>query len=233
MTNEHDQPAEGDELLHSVPIARAINDAIDVTDWIRTMRPKELRIPPEAGMRTKAAATFFLIAIDHGEALSCLIRFDYRSSAFALLRPTIDSYLYGLWIQICQEDQLKRFTDSGVLPSVEKAASTFDKSNNAGLRNLKNDLYGALDHYVHGGWSQLQAWSKGQVSIEQNHSESDTVNLMAVNDLFRLAACSELMKIAGNDGQNAASDLLVKRLMKRLPPLTGESLGHRKLRPIT
>ena len=227
MTNEHDQPAEGDELPHSVSIARAINDAIDVTAWIRTTRPKELCIPLEAGMRPKAAATFFLIAIDHGEALSCLIRFDYRSSAFALLRPAIDAYLYGLWIQVCQEDQLKRFTDMGVLPSVDKASSTFDKSKNAGLRNLKNDLYGALDHYVHGGWSQLQAWKKGQFSIQQNHSDSDTVNLMAINDLFRLAACVELMKIAGIDGPNAASDLLVKRLMKRLPPLTGESLGHR------
>lgn len=31
MTNEHDQPTEGDELLHSEPIARAINDAINIS----------------------------------------------------------------------------------------------------------------------------------------------------------------------------------------------------------
>ena len=228
MTNEHDQPAEDDELPHSVPIARAINEAIDVTAWIGATRPKELRLYPEADAKTKSAVTFFLIAIDHAEALPCLIRFGYRSSAFALLRPAMDAYFYGLWIQVCQDDQLKRFAERGVLPSVEQAVATFDKSVEAGLRDLKNDLYRALDDYVHGGWTQLQAWSKDQTSIEQSHSDSDTVNLMAINDLFRLAACVELMKITGDSGASEASDSLVKRLMERLPPLTGESLGYRE-----
>lgn len=227
MTSECNHPADDSELSHSAPVAKAINESIDVTAWIRATRPKELRVDPGAEARAKSASMFFLIAIDHGEALPCLLRFDYRSSAFALLRPTIDAYFYGLWIGVCENDQLKRLTERGVLPKVEQAIATFDRSTKAGLRDLKSDLYKALDDYVHGGWTQFQAWSKCQSSIEQRHSDSDIVNLMAINDLFRLAACVELMKITGNGGPNDGSESLVRRLMKRLPPLTAESLGYR------
>ncbi|EKS69115.1 DUF6988 family protein [Caballeronia zhejiangensis] len=230
MSETDEIPSDEGEISHSRSVAIAINRSIDITAWIGDRRPKQIKIHPDRQDRDALAIKFFLLAIDHGEAIPALVRFDYRSSAFSLLRPLLDAYFYGLWATTCGDtEQMTRFATRGTLPKIESAVKAIDERMNAGARTLKSELYDALNDYTHGGLTQLANWSPSPSAIGQAHSDELTVKIMSVADLFRVTACVGLLKIDGTATESDREVLMTA--VARAMPLTAESMGFQRSDP--
>jgi hypothetical protein len=223
MGNQIEDQNSDEELSHSPAIALAINLSIDVTTWIRGRRPTVGYISLDRRDQEELAIKCYLLAIDHREAMAALVRFDYRSSAFALVRPIYEAYVYGVWAESCgDKKQMAAIVDRGELPKFDSAVRAIDAAGGTKFHAMKDDLHDGMSGYTHGSLIHLEKWSSPGV-IGQNHSDEQTIKLMRFADLFGVLACVGMLRMAGEESDDDRQ--MVMQMLLRAAPLDAQSLG--------
>lgn len=173
----------------------AIDSSVELSEWITNNHPRSFT---DAG-NNKLAVAFFSIAIEHREAILCLLRHGARTSAFALARSVYEAGIKGSWAQYCatQEEHDRAFT-TGVLPSLDTMIRTLGKVK--AMRNVfsrsKQIAWNGLSDYAHGGMKQVIRWI-GAEGVAPQHSDIEVQELMYFLDMHCLLACIGIVSIAG------------------------------------
>ncbi|QYY33602.1 hypothetical protein K2O51_31755 (plasmid) [Cupriavidus pinatubonensis] len=152
-------------------------------------------------LRSKVAAAFQHLGLEHHAAISRLVHQGVHGSAFALLRPQYDAFLRGAWYLACATDAHVDAVLGGEEPprindliAALEADGGFEPDS---LKRSKAAAYSQLCDYTHGGAAQIKARIKTN-QIVATYERNDLAGLIHASTDLSYLACIEFAKIAGN-----------------------------------
>lgn len=176
-------------------INAAIDRSLEISAWIKDNHPGSFT---DTGSN-KLAVAFFSIALEHREAILCLLRHGARTSAFALARSVFEAGIKGSWAQHCATDEeYDRAFRTGVLPTFDTMVRKLSKikATNSVFSRSKQLAWDALSDYAHGGMKQVVRWI-GADGVSPQHNDIEVQELMRFLDMHCLLACIGIVSIAG------------------------------------
>lgn len=165
--------------------------------------------------KNRAAAASFGIALDHHAAIVFLLKENFHSSAFSLLRILFEAYLRGLWLKHCAtEDQVSAFFRGNEPPKTLVAEIEATEAFTSGvLSRIKKENWRAMCAFTHTGGLHLQRW-QSQEAVEPTFSPNELEECLNFAELFGAMAGLELVQLGKNDSNGAQ----VLQLMKNRWP---------------
>lgn len=127
-------------------------------------------------LRRKLAAMSFSMSIDFISGINILTNFGQRSSAAALHRSVIESYLRGFWLAyVADEDSIKKFSTGKLTKTAKPLAKAIKKK---GLQDKckmlsAERILNHLDELTHGGIHHM--------ALRDIGNERATINQVASN----------------------------------------------------
>jgi hypothetical protein len=120
------------------------------------------------------------VALDHHEAISLLINRQLTGSAFALVRPMVDTVVRAHWINaVACDDQVEQARqDKNVFPSMSKMSEAVGKAYGADeLFQRFTSEWGAMCSYTHSGARQIGHAFTG-TDIKPSYKEEAIVQVL-------------------------------------------------------
>jgi hypothetical protein len=169
--------------------SRHLAAALDVAAWL-TEALHELAIP--ANLRNRVAASCFAVVQEHQQAVLVLLQPEHplHASAFALVRPTFEAYVRGMWLSHCASDaQVERFCSGAKPPDMASLIAAVEKAGQF-TKNLLTVVYknnwSAFSSYTHTGSHQVQRWNSAD-AIQPNYTSEE------VDEVLRFTAAVALL----------------------------------------
>jgi hypothetical protein len=185
-------------LMETSPtVNAAVDQSLELSEWMSAHHPGSFT---HDGTNMLAVA-FFSIALDHREAILCLLRHGARSSAFALARPVYEACVKGSWAHHCATDvELERAFDQEVLPSFDSMVRALGKikETNGVFGRSKVLAWEALSDYAHGGMKQVMRWI-GSDGVAPQHSDIEVQELIDLMDVYGLLSCMGIIAVTGGN----------------------------------
>lgn len=158
-------------MTHSGP--RRLSGAPEFVEWLR-LELHEMPIPGD--LRARVAGGLFAITLEHHHSIVLLCQHRLYGSALALLRLTLEGYIRGEWLRVCATDaQVEAFSKDGRPPSfgamIEHIELTPGHEAKT-LSTLKQQIWGALNAFTHGGGLHVQRWQT-ENGVEPNFDPQD------------------------------------------------------------
>jgi hypothetical protein len=121
------------------------------------------------------------IALEHHEAISLLIKSKLFGSAFALVRPLIETMLRALWINaVATEIEIEKASrDKLNFPSMSQMVKEIDKSYSTDtfFQSFKGSGWKAMCSYAHSGAHQIaRRFTNGEV--KPSYSEGEILEVL-------------------------------------------------------
>lgn len=139
----------------------------------------------------RVVAALFHLSLEHYGSIHLLVLHKQNGSAFALLRPQLESYIRGLWFMKCAtQEQLQSFIDNNNPPNIDTLIKEVEKHpgyEEGVLSNLKENVWGSLCGFTHGGYVQV-SWRITPEEITSDFSEDHLVNLVITSCALSLQA---------------------------------------------
>ena len=133
-------------------------------------------------LREFIVAGFLSISRDHHCAIISLLEKGIYSSAFALLRPLIDSIYRGLWVsQVASEEEIGKIysTEYKFETKTYKYVDKIDKENNTNVFHERyKQMAPFLHDMTHGGIEQLSRQFDKEGSVFVSFSDKDLSSLL-------------------------------------------------------
>jgi hypothetical protein len=150
--------------------------------------------------RSKVAAAFQHLCIEHYTAIHVLIDQDVRSSALALLRPQFEAYVRGVWYYHCASDAaLQKLNRGGQPPQLAElieAVEAVPAYSEGSLARLKDKHGQALNDFTHGGaiqvFSRLENWQ-----ITSQHTDANVELALNLSATLAMLAGVGIAEVAG------------------------------------
>ena len=106
-------------------------------------------------LRNRLSGGCFDLGIEHYNGIVLLVSAAFHAPAFALMRPLYESYVRGLWLCNCaDENQLTDFT-RGISKSLDRMVRELEKHADYGtgaLAYTQARVKSSFDHFVHSGY---------------------------------------------------------------------------------
>lgn len=138
------------------------------------------------------------LSLEHREAILLLVDQGAYASAMALLRPLLEAFITGAWIETCaQEDVVREIASfNRVPPNVEKMAQQLRRTHDLGewFESLRRH-YSTLHDYTHGHRRQISRWLSNR-SIEPRYDEAQMDEALRFADIVGILAAIHREKIA-------------------------------------
>ena len=165
--------------------------------------------------RNRAASATFGIALDHHAAIVFLIRENFLSSAFALLRILFEAYLRGLWLKHCASDeQVSAFFRGCEPPKTMVTEIEATEAFASGvLSRIKKENWSAMCAFTHTGGLHLQRW-QSRDSVEPTFSPQEVEECLNCAELFGAMSGLEMVQLS----KSGANGLDILQLMKKRWP---------------
>ncbi len=172
----------------------------EVIHWVHaSLDGKKIPALPHE-KRVQLAAACWHIAIDHQMAVVVLVHETLHASALALMRPTIEAYVRGLWLLYAatDEDLNKAGRDQfandffGKIVADLEEPGRFDQG---ALSHLKGDTWRRLCSYTHTGYQQIGARLTSS-GLGYEYEESEILGALALVDSIALMSVIELAGLA-------------------------------------
>jgi hypothetical protein len=144
---------------------------------------------------------YLVVALEHQEAIINLVKLKLMGSAFALLRPQVETALRALWVNLIANDaQVVAIRERGAqpFPSFRDMAAELDTRYNAGGWMLKvADRWTAMNGYAHTGLEQL--WRRFQVdgTIAPNYSDEVIKELLTYSATTSIVLVAAILRTVG------------------------------------
>jgi len=142
------------------------------------------------------------MVLEHQQAIVLLISQRLCGSATALVRPSFESYVRGVWLFECAtEDALTEFQDdkfgqalSAIIADIEKLPAF----QSGVLAAIKKESWGSMCSYAHSGFLQVTRRNK-EGSIEPNYTDEELIEVIKFIDGIALLATMEISRLTKND----------------------------------
>jgi len=165
--------------------------------------------------KNRAAAACFGIAQDHHAAIIFLMKKEFYSSSFALLRILFEAYLRGLWLKHCATDTQASAVFRGDEPPKTMIAEieSTEAFTSGALSRIKKNNWSAMCAFTHTGGLHLQRW-QSQDGVEPTFSPEELEECLNCAELFGAMAGLELMQMS----KSGTNGIEVLQLMKKRWP---------------
>jgi Family of unknown function (DUF6988) len=179
-------------------IEAALASSADLSKWLDDS-VHGLQIP--SGDREAMAGALFDQVHEHHKAIQLLIKFSLVGSAFSLLRPTLETFVRGVWLLRCaSEQEVKNFTEDEIVKkSFGDLIEEIEMRPGYGvgvLSKVKKEAWSAMCSYAHGGYLQaVRRITPGEIT--PNYSEGEMLEVINSSDAIALLAASEMFSMAG------------------------------------
>lgn len=126
-------------------------------------------------LRRKLAAMSFSLSMDFISGINILTKFGHRSSAIALHRSVIESYLRGFWLAyVADENSIQKFSTGQLTKTAKPLAAAIKKK---GLQDkcklLSTErILSHLDEFTHGGIRHIALRDVGNEHTKTNQVAS-------------------------------------------------------------
>ena len=148
---------------------------------------RELLLRPEYPVDTKTTllTAYVDIALEHHEAISLLIKTKLFGSAFAVVRPLVETMLRALWINaLATPSQIKGASrDTLKFPCMSQMLAEIDQSYATGslFQTFKGSNWRALCSYAHSGALQIaRRFTNGEV--KPSYSDGEILEVLNVTN---------------------------------------------------
>lgn len=169
--------------------------------------------------KTSLLAAYVDIALEHHEAISLLIKTKVFGSAFALVRPLVETMLRALWINgIAKENQIDKARDKSEFPPMSQMVAEIDQTYDTGsfFQTFKGSSWSAMCSYAHSGAHQIgRRFTNSEVKA--SYRDGEIVEVLNVTNTVVILLAVAFLK---------AWDANVKLTKyKRFNAVTNESLS--------
>ena len=177
--------------------------ADETITWVHRALDKT-RIPDlPHNKRVQLAAASWHVAIDHQMAVTVLVHETLHTSALALMRPLIEAFLRGFWLQYAATDEEvdRAGTDDFPNDFFGKIVADLERSDRIPTGTfsfLKGETWKALCSYTHAGYMQLGAHLT-QDGLGYEYDEAEILGVLDMANLISLICTVEFAGLAGND----------------------------------
>lgn len=187
-------------------IAAAIDDAKSLSDWLWDgMHGLQV----DAGLRERLALSALVVALHHHKALIFLLENGSYQSFMALLRPQMDAWVNGAWLQRCAtEQELEDFASGKSHVQPREIFTRLEADLDGGVVALiKVGRWKEMCDFTHTGILQLQRNLTAD-TVEPNYAEADLLRALEQANACAMIAATFAACIAGD---TAFADTLVER----------------------
>ena len=163
-----------------------IQQSEELVDWIDS-KIRNLEIL--GGRRDRFSASCFDIVHEHHRSIVLLVANRLYGSAFALVRPTYETLVRGVWIWTCATDeQIQEIMEKDKIGHSYTLVSDIEKKNkNFGqvLNEIREKHWSSLSSFTHTGFRQI-ARRNTQEHIEPNYDEHEIERIIEFADALAL-----------------------------------------------
>ena len=142
------------------------------------------------------------LAIEHAQAIICLIDHELHGSALALQRPMFEAIIRGVWLRYSATDKQVDRAAEGEFPIPDKmvriSPRAKDRSDAPPLKDLKNIWWNQMCGYTHGGTEQIFA-RLGSSGIRANYQFNEVIAALRWSDMIQLYSGVEIVDAARDD----------------------------------
>ena len=177
-------------------IQAALARSIDLSNWIDSSI-HDIEIP--SSDREVMAAALFDQVHEHHKAIQLLLKNSFAGSAFSLVRPTLETFVRGVWLLRCASDkEVENFARDKIGKSVDSLIQEIEARPGCAISvhsKVKKDAWSAMCSYAHGGYLQaVRRITPDQITA--NHSEDEMVEVINASSAIALLAASEIFSMA-------------------------------------
>lgn len=161
---------------------------------------------------THISATYLAVTLETHQAITVLLRENLRSSAIALVRVEFESFVRGLWVLQCCDDQKAIAVYDGKLHiSIDKMIKQIETKPayaHKMLSRYKSATWPMMSQFAHTGRQQLLRWTSDN-EIGSRHTDEE---MLKVSNSGALFACLAAMYVAGIYDDQELVDACVAKL---------------------
>jgi uncharacterized protein DUF6988 len=163
--------------------------------------------------RARLSAALLDQVYEHHESIQLLLEKKLVGSAFALLRPTFETALRGIWLFRCATDaeveQFKKDRLDKTLAELISAVEAAVDAPGTALSHVKAKYWNGMCSYTHGGY--LQAVRRNSMTdIGPEYSEEEQIGVLSFADACLLLASVSICSLGNRED-------LAKRIAHMLP----------------
>jgi hypothetical protein len=186
-------------------IQAALARSADLSKWLDSSI-HGLDIP--SGDREVMAAALFDQVHEHHKAIQLLLKSSLVGSAFSLVRPTLETFVRGVWLLRCaSEEEVGNFTRDKI---VDKSFGDLIREIEARpgydvgvLSKVKKEAWSAMCSYAHGGYLQVVRRVTPD-HITTNYLDDEMLEVINSSDAVAMLAAFQIFSMAKRDDLNIA-----------------------------
>jgi hypothetical protein len=159
-------------------------------------------------VRTRMAVAMLQVTADHQAAITSLLNTEWprAASALALVRPTVEAMMMGVWVlHVATDDHLAHIDSRRATPpTLSKLLRVVDRCAFAAepLYPVLEQSITALDGFTHGGIWHMESRQNGR-RVGANYMVCDLVAGLRLADLAAVMAALEMAQLAGDQSRSA------------------------------
>lgn len=170
-------------------------------DSYKTMQEQLSNTPIESKPRSDLVLGYLALMLEHQDAITKLVILKSKGSAFALLRPQVESAFRGLWVNLIASDaQVTAIRKDGAepFPKFRDMANELDNRYSAnGLLLGLASHWRTMNGYTHAGIEQLGRRFEDDGNIAPNYSDEMLAELLTVSATVSLAMVIPVLRTIG------------------------------------
>ena len=131
--------------------------------------------------KNRAALAFFHLCLEHQHGLHILVEQRVFGSALALIRPTYESCIRGLWALYCaRHEDILAFIENDQLPKIRRMLENIASAGQGfdDIVNAHDSSWDWMNDYTHGGSIQIKARAQGD-TIQNSQTEQHAAAALA------------------------------------------------------
>lgn len=158
--------------------------------------------------RSAIAGALYDVANEHAKGICTLFENNHYASGFALMRSLFETFIRAAWLLHCATDteletfaekdkveleSKERFTFGDMIKAVESAKDWPDT-----LSGIKEQAWGALNSYTHGGQFQVTRRYDGN-TIQPHHDPEQVDEVIRLSAMLTFLTFFEIAGISKNE----------------------------------
>ena len=189
--------------MHPIPgVDPYLEESKKFSDWVAS-RLDGKRIPSlSRDKRLQLAMACHHLAIEHGQAIICLIDHEIHGSALALQRPMFEAIIRGVWLRYSATNNQLDQAAEGKFPRVDRmvprSLNVSDQNEASPLRALKDSWWKRLCGYTHGGTEQLFARLSSS-GLGDHYQCDEVLGALRWSDMIQLYSGMEILDAVGDE----------------------------------
>jgi hypothetical protein len=183
--------------MSNLPEAVANARALSISVW-NLVHDKD--VPSDT--RTRVGAGLINISMSHHSGIVKLYEGQSYASAFALIRPAVDSFLRAEWIlHVATDKAINAFVGGDDPPGAFQVIKKLEETGiyDAGLlEGIIRPIWGLVSDFTHGG-GKLVVRHLTEDSIGPAFKEDELINVLDAANGWMLVAAAAIAEIRGDD----------------------------------